>query len=207
MRKARTRVWSIFMAVIMLLTMIPLPAFAVEGTDETTVSVDSFEDLQSAASTAAEGSVVAVSGEIEMEEAVTFENKITLKLTETAAITYASEENQKDFYLITLKDGSTLDMAAGATVTMTGYEPQTSDRDWRAVYSNGDLTVTQFEGSISVTNARGRGLYAKNDLVFQCPMNGQVIMDNYQGDNQYLYGIVSYAGDVIFEQGIGEESV
>ena len=102
MRKARTRVWSIFMSVIMLLTMLPLPAFAVGETDETAVSVDSFEDLQSAASTAAEGSVVEVSGEIEMTEPVTFTNKITLKLTEDAAITYYSNNNEQ-IYLITLQ--------------------------------------------------------------------------------------------------------
>ena len=82
---------------------------------------------------------------------------------------------------------------------------QDANRDWRAVYSNGDMTVEQFEGSITINNARGRALYANNDLVFNCPMAGTVTMNNQNGDNRYTYGIVSYAGDIIFNYGIDEK--
>ena len=130
------------------------------------------------------------------------ENKV--KLTETANITYTSDTCSQ-LYLIMLQGGSTLKMAQGSSVTMNGdADSQDANRDWRAVYSNGDMTVEQFEGSITINNARGRALYANNDLVFNCPMAGTVTMNNQNGDNRYVYGICSHAGDIIFNQGIAE---
>lgn len=106
MTKMRTRIGSIVLAVAMLLTLLPVTAFA-DGTDQTVspVQVDSFEKLQNA-QTAVEGSIIEVSGNITMEKPVTFTNKVTLKLTETANITYTSDNNAQ-IYLITLQDGST----------------------------------------------------------------------------------------------------
>lgn len=201
MIKMRTRIGSIVLAVAMLLTLLPVTAFA-DGTDQTVspVQVDSFEKLQNA-QTAVEGSIIEVSGNITMEQPVTFTNKVTLKLTETANITYTSDNNAQ-IYLITLQDGSTLDMAAGARVVMTGTGTQNANRDWRVIYSDGALTVSQFAGEITVDNARGRGLYAKNDLTFTAPMAGKVTMNNPNGDNQYTCGIVSNAGNIVFEKGI-----
>lgn len=201
MIKMRTRIGSIVLAVAMLLTLLPVTAFA-DGTDQTVspVQVDSFEKLQNA-QTAVEGSIIEVSGNITMEQPVTFTNKVTLKLTETANITYISDNNAQ-IYLITLQDGSTLDMAAGARVVMTGTGTQNANRDWRVIYSDGALTVSQFAGEITVDNARGRGLYAKNDLTFTAPMAGKVTMNNPNGDNQYTCGIVSNAGNIVFEKGI-----
>lgn len=140
MTKMRTRIGSIVLAVAMLLTLLPVTAFA-DGTDQTVspVQVDSFENLQNA-QTAVEGSIIEVSGNITMEKPVTFTNKVTLKLTETANITYTSDNNAQ-IYLITLQDGSTLDMAAGARVVMTGTGTQNANRDWRVIYSDGALTV------------------------------------------------------------------
>ena len=201
MTKMRTRIGSIVLAVAMLLTLLPVTAFA-DGTDQTVspVQVDSFEKLQNA-QTAVKGSIIEVSGNITMEQPVTFTNKVTLKLTETANITYTSDNNAQ-IYLITLQDGSTLDMAAGARVVMTGTGTQNANRDWRVIYSDGALTVSQFAGEITVDNARGRGLYAKNDLTFTAPMAGKVTMNNPNGDNQYTCGIVSNAGNIVFEKGI-----
>lgn len=201
MIKMRTRIGSIVLAVAMLLTLLPVTAFA-DGTDQTVspVQVDSFEKLQNA-QTAVEGSIIEVSGNITMEQPVTFTNKVTLKLTETANITYTSDNNAQ-IYLITLQDSSTLDMAAGARVVMTGTGTQNANRDWRVIYSDGALTVSQFAGEITVDNARGRGLYAKNDLTFTAPMAGKVTMNNPNGDNQYTCGIVSNAGNIVFEKGI-----
>ena len=117
------------------------------------MQVDSFEKLQNA-QTAVEGSIIEVSGNITMEQPVTFTNKVTLKLTETANITYTSDNNAQ-IYLITLQDGSTLDMAAGARVVMTGTGTQNANRDWRVIYSDGALTVSQFAGEITVDNPEG----------------------------------------------------
>ena len=79
MIKMRTRIGSIVLAVAMLLTLLPVTAFA-DGTDQTVspVQVDSFEKLQNA-QTAVEGSIIEVSGNITMEQPVTFTNKVTLK--------------------------------------------------------------------------------------------------------------------------------
>ena len=62
MTKMRTRIGSIVLAVAMLLTLLPVTAFA-DGTDQTVspVQVDSFEKLQNA-QTAVEGSIIEVSG-------------------------------------------------------------------------------------------------------------------------------------------------
>lgn len=68
MIKMRTRIGSIVLAVAMLLTLLPVTAFA-DGTDQTVspVQVDSFEKLQNA-QTAVEGSIIEVSGNITMEQ-------------------------------------------------------------------------------------------------------------------------------------------
>ena len=186
----------VLMVLCLILAMAPA-AFA-EGDAIQVTDLDSLKN----ALNAEEGSVVQVSGDIVLDGAVTFTNPITLELTETANITYSSDTNSQ-LYLITLQGGSTLKMASGSQVTMNGdASTQNASRDWRAVYSNGNLTVAQFEGSITVSNARGRALYANNDLTFTAPMAGTITMNNQNGDNRYLYGIVSYAGDVVFEQGI-----
>ena len=200
MIKLKRRIGSAFLACMMLLSLLPVTALAVNET----IIVDSFNDLKSA-QTAVEDSVVEISGNIEMTEAVTFTNKVTLKLTETANISYTSSSNSQ-LYLITLKSGSTLDMAAGAKVTMTGTGDQDNNRDWRAIYSDGSLTVTQFAGEITIENARGRALYANNDLTFNCPMSGAIKMNNPNGANTGMYGIVSYKGNITFNQGISEDA-
>ena len=187
------------MAVCLILTLLPATALAVDEP----IKVMDFDDLQTA-QTAKEGSIVEVTGEIKMTEPVAFQNPITLKLTGTANITYTSD-NVGRVELIKLAGGSTLDMAAGAQVTMNGDEgTQNANRDWRAIYSTGDLTVDQFAGDITVNHAKGRGLYANNDLIFTAPMEGTVTMNNPNGDNRYLYGIVSYEGNVIFQKGIAD---
>ena len=72
----KKRILSAFVLLCMLLTLLPVSALAAdEGEGEAaTVSVDSFEALKSAASSA-EGTIIEVSSDIEMTEAVTFENK------------------------------------------------------------------------------------------------------------------------------------
>ncbi len=170
------------------------------------VSIDgqTYASLAEAAEAAQENDTVVVDGELEMTDPVVFDEKITLELTENVKITYESDNNSQ-IYLITLANGSMLDMADGASVAMIGdADTQNTGRDWRVVYSAGDLTVTQFAGEITVENARGRGIYANNDLIFDCPMAGKITMDNPNGENRYMYGIVSYAGDVEFAQGIAE---
>ena len=199
MKKHHVRILSVLIAVIMLIGVLSLTALA----DEANVEVTSWGELQSAQS-AAEGSTVVVSGKIEMEAPVAFQNVVTLQLTDTAELTYTSDANSR-VELITLQGGSELAMAAGSSVTMTGTGTQNTSRDWRAIYSNGNLSVTEFAGSITVENARGRGLYANNDLAFECPMAGTITMQNPNGENQYVCGIASYQGNITFQQGITKD--
>ena len=197
----KRKFFAVFLSLCMVMSLVPMTALAAEESEPITVT--NFSELQGALE-ATEDSVIQVSGNIEMTDSVIFENKVTLELTETANITYTSDTCSQ-LYLIMLQGGSTLKMAQGSSVTMNGdADSQDANRDWRAVYSNGDMTVEQFEGSITINNARGRALYANNDLVFNCPMAGTVTMNNQNGDNRYVYGICSHAGDIIFNQGIAE---
>ena len=161
---------------------------------EEAISVNTLEDLK-AALTAEEGSIVRVEGAIELDEAITFENPITFEIAETGSITYTSDATNT-LYLVTLQDGSVFNLYDGGKVEMNGgAETQNAYRDWRAVYSNGELTCNILAGDITINNARGRALYAYNDLNI-ADVAGNITMNNPDGDNRYTFGIVSYDGDV-----------
>lgn len=92
----KKRILPILLALIMALTLLPTLALA-----DGTVAVKSYQDLV-AAQSAAEGSIIEVSGNIAMTAPVKFENPVTLKLTETANVTYSSDNNTT-VYLITVR--------------------------------------------------------------------------------------------------------
>lgn len=98
MIKLKRRIGSAFLACMMLLSLFPVTALAVNAP----IIVDSFDDLKNAQN-AKEDSVVEISGNIEMKEAVTFANKITLKFTDSAKVTYTSDNNET-LYLFTVQD-------------------------------------------------------------------------------------------------------
>lgn len=181
----KKRILPILLALIMALTLLPTLALA-----DGTVAVRSYQDLV-AAQSAAEGSIIEVSGNIAMTAPVTFQNKVTLRLTETANVTYSSDNNTT-VYLITVQDGSTVDFAAGASITMTGdTESRTDDRDWRVLRSLGTLTFSECAGSVTVTNAKGRAFYGNSGIVFNCDMAADLIIDNTVGANRYVFAVYS----------------
>ena len=181
----KKRILPILLALIMALTLLPTLALA-----DGTVAVKSYQDLV-AAQSAAEGSIIEVSGNIAMTAPVTFQNKVTLRLTETANVTYSSDNNTT-VYLITVQDGSTVDFAAGASITMTGdTEKRTDARDWRVLRSLGTLTFSECAGSVTVTNAKGRAFYGNSGIVFNCDMAANLIIDNTVGANRYVFAVYS----------------
>ena len=181
----KKRILPILLALIMALTLLPTLALA-----DGTVAVKSYQDLV-AAQNAEKDSIIEVSGDIAMTAPVTFQNKVTLRLTETANVTYSSDNNTT-VNLITVQDGSTVDFAEGASITMTGdTENRTDARDWRVLHSLGTLTFSECAGSVTVTNAKSRAFFGKSGIVFKCDMAADLRIDNTVGANRYVFAVYS----------------
>lgn len=191
MRKVR---WgSILLGLMMLLTLLTATAFA-----DDSIKVTTFDQLKNAATAAAEGTTVEVSGDITMTEPVVFTNKVNLVLTSTANLTYTSDNNST-IYLITVQDGSTVAFADGAAISMIGdLENRTDSRDWRVIRSLGTLTFTECAGTVKVQNAKGRAFYGTTDLVFNCDMAADVTIDNTVGANRYVFALYAI-NDIIIK--------
>ncbi len=184
---------SVLMAGILVLSSMGFTAFAEAGT----IPVETLEDLKAALDAEA-GSTVTVTGDIALDGPITFANPITFEIAEGGTLSYTSDTNSQ-LYLVTLQGGSTFNLAEGAQVVMNGDEgTQDANRDWRAVYSNGDLVCDTLAGSITINHARGRALYANNDLTIG-DMAADILMNNPNGVNRYMYGIVSYGGNITMD--------
>ena len=185
---------SVLIAGILVLSSMGFTAFAEAGT----IPVETLEDLK-AALDAETGSTVTVTGDIALDGPITFANPITFEIAEGGILSYTSDTNSQ-LYLVTLQDGSTFNLAEGAQVVMNGdKETQDTNRDWRAIYSSGDLVCDTLAGSITINHARGRALYANNDLKIG-DMAADILMDNPNGANRYMYGIVSYGGNITMDR-------
>ena len=192
MIKLKRRIGSTFLACMMLLSLLPVTARAANDP----IIVNSFNDLKNAQN-AKEDSVVEISGNIEMTEAVTFANKITLKFTDSAKVTYTSDNNET-LYLFTVQDGSTVSFEEGASITMTGdTENRTDSRDWRVIRSLGTLTFSECAGTVNVTNAKGRAFYGTTDLIFNCNMAADITIDNTVGANRNVFALYAQNNVVI----------
>lgn len=191
MRKVR---WgSILLGLMMLLTLLTATAFA-----DDSIKVTTFDQLKNAATAAAEGTTVEVSGDITMTEPVVFTKKVNLVLTSTANLTYTSDNNST-ICLITVQDGSTVAFADGASISMIGdLENRTDSRDWRVIRSLGTLTFTECAGTVKVQNAKCRAFYGTTDLVFNCDMAADVTIDNTVGANRYVFALYAI-NDIIIK--------
>lgn len=181
------------MAVCLILTLLPATALAAE-----TIEVTDFDGLQ-AAQTAEEGSIVEVSGEIEMTEPVAFQNAVTLNFT-GATISFTSDDVNVSKYLFSLKDDSTINVDEKSSITMEATDLYNTDQArWYAIYSDGNLTVGSFAGKIQVNDHIGAGIYAQGDITVEDSMPGNITMQN-DGAWRRTYGIYA-GGDIVFEDG------
>ncbi|MDU4785749.1 MAG: S-layer homology domain-containing protein [Clostridiaceae bacterium] len=175
------RLLSAFLAVMMVLTMVPV-AFAAD------TSVDSYDSLVEAINSASDGDTITLNGDIDVQRTLVVTKKLTLdlaghKLYNTKDLWDAPTEKDNNWSLISVRENGDLTITGNGTLDAKKddcYAVDVQDETAKATLENGTFvgnitTVYVFEGTLvvkdgsySIKQLNSNGVQNQYGLTINC---------------------------------------